>query len=560
MYRWVELEELNNHLDYTKLVAFDTETDNPETGGFYGNIEVAQFYQEGWDQVLMVRRPEPFALSILLKKLILVGHTIHYDFSTLQDQLGVGWQPGNFKDVFYAARLYYPEKDGYSLDKVLTYVLGYDPYLKAGLVKRDEQKSNWAGLLTEDQELYAALDVKYLLDVWTKVEGMKESFSYKLDILFTKYCLKFQLNGMPVDQEKLRAKWASNNEIIAEANLPINVNSWQQVRPYIGEDSSDALALATYTLAGNTKAKQVNRVRKTIKQNSFLKKFETPSGRIYGKFLPSARSGRCTSKDQNLQQLPRKLKDVFGVSPESGKILTTADYAQLEMRGGCVITNEKRMEKLFRVKEDLHSYVAKMLFGNSFTKTQRQIAKTCNFNLLYGGGAAMLGSILIKDADILLPDTELYSIRAKWLRLWPAINAWQEAGKSAWRKGEIWSTPLGRKYKGKLMTDQLNLQVQGFGAEVAKLATHYMMPEIDKIDAEIICDDFIHDNWIFEHDDDEALCRELSIIVANSMQEAWFECSKATRIKDLPMPIEVFSGYNWGDIEDDKFKYSYTQE
>jgi len=69
--------------------------------------------------------------------------------------------------------------------------------------------------------------------------------------------------------------------------------------------------------------------------------------------------------------------------------------------------------------------------------------------------------------------------------------------------------------------------------------------------------DFIHDSWIFEHEDDESLCLELSTIVAESMQESWFEASRSVKIKDLPMPVEVYSGYNWGDIEAGKYKYEY---
>ena len=62
---------------------------------------------------------------------------------------------------------------------------------------------------------------------------------------------------------------AENNVKIAKLNCPINVNSWKQVRPFIGEDESDGLALATFALEGNSNAGLVNEVRKLTKQNSF---------------------------------------------------------------------------------------------------------------------------------------------------------------------------------------------------------------------------------------------------------------------------------------------------
>ena len=85
-----------------------------------------------------------------------------------------------------------------------------------------------------------------------------------------------------------------------------------RVYPIDRKEESDALALTRFKVLGNEKAGNVLKTRKIIKQNSFLKKFDSNAGRIYGKFLPSARSGRCTSKDQNLQQLPRSTKSIFG--------------------------------------------------------------------------------------------------------------------------------------------------------------------------------------------------------------------------------------------------------
>ena len=82
IYRVVKLEEVV--LDNTAPVFFDTETD-----GFYGRIELAQFYQEGWEQALLVRRPCPITLyALLAKSKEYVMHNAHYDITTIQDQLG----------------------------------------------------------------------------------------------------------------------------------------------------------------------------------------------------------------------------------------------------------------------------------------------------------------------------------------------------------------------------------------------------------------------------------------------------------------------------------------
>lgn len=545
------LENVIELLKKEQPLMFDTETD-----GLYGRIELAQFYQRGWSDVILVRRPDPFMLASLLINTHHVMHNASYDVSTLQDNLGIKYVPKKVEDTMYLARLKYFKQQSFTLDDVMTYVLGYDPYEKAGLDKKKMQKTNWgAPVLSEDQKLYAAIDVFFLDDVYEDCIEHTQDFSYKLDMLFLGYCFDFQTNGMPVDREIVREMYQENLKKIEEYNLPINVNSYQQVRPYIGSNESDALGLAKLSIKGNVRAKEVNEVRQLIKLNSFLTKFDVDEGRIFGKFAPSARSGRATCKDQNLQQLPRKTKKCFGVDPESGRCIIYSDYPGLELRSATAIIKETAMEKLMREDEDLHSYVASMLFGKDFTKDQRQIAKTCNFNLLYGGGWKMLQSILIKEAGIYVPEIEVKSIIRRWKNLWGVIRAWQEKGQSAWRHGYHWQTPLGRRYVGKLMTDQLNIQISGFGAEVAKLATHYMYPKLKEFESALLCD-FVHDSYILEVDVDDA--EPIAKIVGDAMKEAWVEASKALPIKDLPMPVQVLAGYNWGKIEEGDYFYEYT--
>lgn len=545
MYKIGVLEEVEQLLDINSKLAFDT-----ETNGFYGRIETAQFYQEHWPEVLIVIKPDPYYLAKILTDQPFVAHLAHYDITTIQEQTGTAWVPNNFDCTFYSSRLHFFHRQEFSLDKVLTYVLSHDPYKQAEINKSKLQKSNWADELNKEQLTYAAIDVLYLLEVLKVTSPALEAFNYKLDILFTKACLNFQWNGMPVLEKELNIRYESNEHEIAKMNMPINVNSWQQVRAYIEEDESDALALTRFKLNGNERAGNVLKTRKLIKENMFLNKFDEQSGRIYGKFLPSARSGRCTSKDQNLQQLPRKTKTVFGTRDDSGRILVYADYSQLELRGVTIITGETRMEVLYREGKDIHGHTTMNIIAVDYTDTQRHVGKTCNFNLLYGGSAGMLGSILLKDAEILMLIDELAKIKKSWHKLWPTITKWQQTGIAAWRHKQPWQTPLGRKYTAKLMTDQLNIQVQGFGAEVAKLATHYMSKELDGLthDKFMLCN-FVHDSWVFEADNDPEVYKPLADTIAHSMQEAWFECSKATKIKDLPMPVDVFVGYNWGKIE-----------
>lgn len=554
-YEEVELKDIQ--FDATQPVAWDT-----ETCGFYGKIRLAQFYQTGWDKVKLVNWPNPFELTIKLNEAKQVGHNIHYDISCVQANTSTRFEPKDYEDTLYLARLHFCGKHTFSLDDVMTYVLGYDPYEKEGLNKKELQDSNWnVPVLTEKQKIYASIDVYFLLAVYEAVKYMTDDTSYKLDMLCTHYALDFQNNGMPVLGDVVQQLYKDNLDELAKLNIPINVNSYVQVRPYIGSDQSDGLGLATLALQGNERARDVRKARKLLKLNSFLSKFDTNTGYVYGKFLPSARSGRFTSKDQNLQQIPRKLKKAFGFTPDEKKVLLYADYAQLEMRTICSITGEPRMEKILREGGDLHNFAAEMIFSKDFTPAQRQITKTANFNLLYAGGVNMFLSILIEQADLLLSYAEGAAIKKKWMKIFTSIVKWQEQAISAYKNHRLWATPFGRRYLGKLMTDQCNIQNQGFGAEVAKLAMHYLMPVLKEKFEPLgvkLCN-FIHDSYIVECPDDPAVYKPVAELIASSMQRAWFEALRVgneLRIRDLPMPVKVQTGYVWAGIEENSI-YTY---
>lgn len=556
-YEKVTLAEVVLSVDKTLPLMYDC-----ETIGLYGKIRLAQFYQASWKRPLIVEYPNPYELVALLSKQHVVMHNAHYDITCVQENIGgQSWMPEKFDCTFLLARLFYYTKESFSLDNVVAYTIGHNPY-----EGKDLQKSDWgAVLLSEEQLEYAAKDVMYLQQVYDKVKAAEEDNSYKLDMLCLRYCLDFQNNGMPVDIERLEARYAKNIARIKEIGVPINVNSYQQVRPYIGSTMSDDLGLARLANQANQKAINVRETRKLIKNNSFLTKFKNTmvdTGDypvIKGKFKVSARSGRTTSDDQNLQQLPRSLKEIFGVEQDGDYVIIFSDFAQIQLRCVCVKTGDKTMEALFRALEDLHNFVAKMIFGENFTPEQRQICKTANFGLLFGAGVEVFINILLTQAGLLLTVSEAEAVKKKWSSLWTEITKWQQQGIKDWKKGLPWETPLGRRYTSKMMTDQLAMQIQGFEAEVAKLAMHYMLPKLKELSNGIKLINFVHDSYIFIAPNNEDIYKQASVIIANAMQEAWVEMCSEVTITDLPMPVNVRVGWNWGDIEKGKFIFEHKQ-
>ena len=567
---WVKpefTEDLLNCIDTKKPLMFDT-----ETIGLYGRIRLAQFYQDHFKAPILIEYPDVAKLVSVLNNCHVVGHNISYDVSTIQDALGKSaWQPPNFDDTFYLSRLKYYDKDKFTLDACIYYALGHNPYLNLDESKKELQKAGWGvSVLSDNQKEYSSLDVYYLWDLWEEVKSFKETPSYKLDIKTLKNNFLFQCNGLPVDADKVNKRLKDNAKEIESLDLSINCNSYQQVRKYINSDQSDDLGLARLSALGNVRAVQVRKTRKLTKENSFLKKFLTDDGHIYGKFSPSARSGRSTCRDQNLQQLPKSTKECFGVPEGGDQVLIYSDFSQLELRCICSVTGDKNMEALFREGKDLHTYTAQDLFHTEKpTNEQRYIAKTCNFGLLYGASSGMFSQMLLKATGILMSREEAVRVCVKWKSLWKAIADWQQLGLLAWQNNKTWQTPLGRKYTANRMTDQLNIQIQGMGSEVAKFANWKMnslFKETSKTKGGKWLEwskwqrNFIHDSYIFVVPNDEIIYKEVSAIIANSMQHAWLSMSAACKIKDLPMPVEVFVGYNWDEIEQNKLViYKHTK-
>lgn len=559
MYVLTTLKDVDEVLDYDKPIMFDT-----ETIGLHGEIRLAQFYQKGWDTVMVVDRPvkENIILFLMiLKKAHIVCHNAAYDVGTIQRNTNQPIIPKDVDCTMYLSRLKYCSKLEFSLDLVMTYALGFDPYKQHNINKKEMQDAKWEGTLTEKHYLYASIDVFYLAKVYDELSDHLDDFSYQLDKTSMIEAFEWQNNGFPVDQDRLRKRYKKTEQEIKDYNLPINCNSYKQVRPYINCKQSDDLALAKEEFNGNERAKKVRAVRKLSKRISFMNKWMEP--KIYGLFAPSARSGRYTCQKQNLQQLARDLKECFGVSPDSGKVLMYSDFSSLELRSIAAIVNEVNMVPLLKQGKDLHDYTARTLFGDGFTKEQRRIAKTANFLLLYGGGVEMFQTSMLKEADIWLDFNKAKNIKFRWHNTWLTITSWQQKGVRGWRAGKVRQTPLGRKYSSKMLTDYLNIEVSGFGAEVAKLAMHYLIKELKQQDLwqkEVQLVNFVHDSYLLVMDNNEELYKRVSIILADAMQSAWFACASHTKVPDLPMPVEVLVGYNWGDIEDGDYIYKHKLE
>lgn len=562
--KWLNLNDQGCRMIYEVIkdpqsVQIDTEKYlyvDTETIGLYGKIRLVQIYQSHWDKVKIFDTNETSIQDIfnLIKHHQLVFHNGCYDIMCFMLNLQLTENPFKWDDTFLAGRLQFPELESFSLDSMLTKCLGFDPYYQNGIDKSESQKSNFSKELSDKQLLYGAIDVYYMPNLFESVIGQTESVSYEIDKLAVNHLLVCSLVGLPVDMQTLDSERIATIKTIEEfkAKYPtLNPNSPKQVKERFRQPSSDDKTLALLSARGYTDAQDIREWRKATKKLTFIDKFTMD--RVYGKFNIATRSGRSNCRNENLQQIPSSLKHLF----KTDKFFVYADFSNLELRTFCAMVGERVMEKMFREDIDLHTFSAHRLFNESMenvTKSQRQIAKTFNFSSLYGAGVNKRLQILLANTGILLDSEEGERLAMEWNRAYPAVHPWQQHNAKMWRAGARGHTALGRPYIAKLYTDYGNIQIQGSGAEVAKLALHYLSKELDM---KKLCA-FIHDSYTFEVETIEE-AEKYAKTLAHCMQEAWIEVSNNFKITDLPMPVTAGVGKDWKKLQSDEdLLYSYT--
>ncbi len=158
-----------------------------------------------------------------------------------------------------------------------------------------------------------------------------------------------------------------------------------------GKTSVDKAAVKLWIGEGATYLKHLLDLREIDKiKSTYLTGYDKHidnTSRVHSRFpVTRTDTGRTSSSDPNLQNIPRKpeIRDLFGVP--SGAELLEADLNQIEFRiMVCLAKDPTGIEAYIR-GDDAHTTTAKAFTdGAPPTKEQRSCAKPVNFALIYGG-------------------------------------------------------------------------------------------------------------------------------------------------------------------------------
>lgn len=535
-----------------------------ETNFFYRSIRLVQCYQEGWDEVILfdIRDTSLKEVYDAVKDCHVVFHNYTYDATSLEMDLKLGENPfKNFDDTFLLSRQCFAREKFFNLAACFSYVLGYDPYEKTGLDKAVMQKTFLStkrldmskAELTQDQLNYSAIDVYYMPLLWKVVKDYRSIWYYKVDKEFMSNLIRWQRFGMPVRKDVLtkeRARIFGISEKYNPILKGMNVASVKQVREATGLQETSYQALQPIANKGNKLAEAIIEERSARALHRFLDRYEAED-RVKGFFSPSVVSGRVKCEggkfpgEDNLMQVPRELKYVFGFPEDDTRYLVDCDYAQLELRSACCLVGEKNLQEAFLDGVDLHAYTASKMFKVSLEEAKkekaRKPAKVCNFSMLYCGSSNVLCRAFERIGLSITPD-EAAKYRSMWRDAYPAIKQWHNESITNFSKGNMLvTTPNGRSYTAKLFTDICGVCNQSLGADATKQSLNILLRK--KPDAKVL--NFVHDSIILEASSLEE-ARELSKLLGESMIEGWFRTIEKCKINDLPMPVEVDICKQWG--------------
>lgn len=274
-------------------------------------------------------------------------------------------------------------------------------------------------------------------------------------------------------------------------------------------------------------------------------------GRIHCDFkLHGTETGRLSSSDPNMQNIPRnkRIKNLF-VAAE-GKIYLQLDYSQAELRVLAYLSGDKFLTNVYVSGEDLHDAVATQMFGHNFTKEQRVLAKTINFGIVYGRGPQAIAE------KFGISFGEAKALVMNWFKQMPEVDAWIKSQKAMALRNEVPTTCLGRERHFVITEDKLyhiqneyvNFPVQSLASDMTVFSLidiHNIIQDNGWQDRVKICIN-VHDSIILEMDDDAKFIQEVARVCIRAMELAPMiylpECN-------VPFVADAEIGYKWGEMK-----------
>ena len=363
---------------------------------------------------------------------------------------------------------------------------------------------------------YAAQDADVTLRLWQalrpRLRAARALATYEqIERRLVGVLLDMERAGVKVDEDDLRRMsidfeqrmGAMETNIHRLAGRAFNLGSAKQLGEVLFDEMSlpggrrmktgawgtDASVLQGLTDQGHELPARIMDWRQLAKLKStyadaLVEQINPDTGRVHTCFAMAATTtGRLSSTDPNLQNIPIRTEEGSRIRrafvAESGNVLVSADYSQIELRLLAHEADIPQLKESFACGEDIHARTASEVFGvpmAGMDPLTRRRAKAINFGIIYG----ISGFGLARQLGIENSEARRY-IDAYFVR-YPGIRAYMERTKEEARINGYVTTPFGRRCwiagiadknparRGYAERQAINAPLQGGAADIIKRA------------------------------------------------------------------------------------------
>ena len=604
------LEELTKYIDSAlkaPQVAYDSETDGLDTI----NANILGFslcYEPGKAVYIPVARetedlfsesvgiPLKDALTQLLrlfqtKSVTVIMHNAKFDLKVLATNIKkAGFKnaeltqkilESSIYDTMIFAWLQNPErtgKNGYSLEALGESVLGLKGIEFSDIVQKGQ---TFADVPLEKAAPYGAEDADFTLKLalaQQKKENshLKDLFALEMKVL--PVLTQMELTGIHLDTATLHAYNKELTEGIAAAEQAIykevghefNIASPKQLQTVLfeerglkaGKKTKTGYSTDTSVLEELAFEDPVPRMILDYREMAKLKstyvetlpKLVDDQGRIHTDFVQTGTAtGRLSCREPNLQNIPvrneagRRIRSAF-TAPD-GKVLISADYAQIELVVLAHLSADENMSRAFIEGTDVHRATAALIYGvepEAVTPDMRRTAKTINFGVIYGMSSFRLAR------DLGISRTQAAQFIQNYFAQYSSVDSFiKETIQKAEQNGYV-ETIFGRRRpilainsrnkveKAAAERIAVNTPVQGSAADIVKTAMLNVTAALKKSNSPARLLLQVHDELIFECPDDQATIDATIALIKDKMENA---------VKlNVPLRVSIEHGKNWGEF------------
>lgn len=516
-----------------------------------------------------------------------IGHNLKFDLAVLWAKgLEVA---GPFFDTMLAHSLIEPDQR-HGMDYLAESLLGYTPVPLSSLIglEKDDlfgQKTMADVAESDPQKItdYAAEDADVTWQLATKLRpqlppmGAEQVF-YEIESPLLPVLTHMEHVGVKVDVavlgeigRTLEQRAGELHQSIQEsAGMAFNLNSPKQLGEVLFEklrllEKPKKTATGQYqtneqVLQSLTGAhpiiqdildyREVTKLKNTY-VDTLPNEVNRATGRIHTTFHQlMAATGRMASSNPNLQNIPirsahgREIRKAF-VPGESGWVLLSADYSQVELRVMAALSEDPAMIEAFQNGHDIHQATAARVYGvplEGVLPEMRRTAKMVNFGIIYGISAFGLAQRLG------IPRGEAAQIIENYFKQFPGVQKYtRQIVEDARRHGYV-ETITGRRrvvrdidsgnatIRGAAERVAMNTPIQGTAADMIKLA-------MIRIDAALRDSGLktrmllqVHDELLFEMPESEV--ETARALILEHMRGA-------LPLGDVPVEVEAGVGKNW---------------